>query len=134
MPALSTAARHGLLFQLKTKVLGCFGDTTAHGYGRVAASETQQLRKWFWLIVCTAAFVIFTQQLYVITQQYMSRPLKTRTSIGHDEVQFSTDMVQYQFDVLTKNCLCHILDCRSKVVKAVFAELWTADQSQLFVQ
>ncbi|XP_078373784.1 epithelial sodium channel subunit alpha-like isoform X2 [Oculina patagonica] len=75
---------HGLLSQLKTNVLKCFGYTTAHGYGRVVDAESR-LHRFFWLFVCALAFGTFTQQLYVITQQYMSKPLKTRTSIGHDE-------------------------------------------------
>ncbi len=83
----STPVGHGLLSQLKTKVLKCFGYTTAHGYGRVADAESR-LHRWFWLFVCAVALGTFTQQLYVITQQYMSKPLKTRTSIGHDEVNF----------------------------------------------
>ena len=79
-------ARQGLLFHLKEKVLRCFGFTTAHGYGRVADSESR-LQTWFWILVCTAAFGVFAYQLHVITQQYLSKPLKTRTSIGHNEVQ-----------------------------------------------
>lgn len=88
MPTFSQSrpARQGLLFNLKEKVLRCFGFTTAHGYGRVADSESRP-QTWFWCLVCAAAFGIFSQQLYVITQQYLSKPLKTRTSIGHNEVQ-----------------------------------------------
>jgi len=88
MPTFSQSkpARQGLLFHLKEKVLRCFGFTTAHGYGRVADSESRP-QTWFWILVCAAAFGMFSQQLYVITQQYLSKPLKTRTSIGHNEVQ-----------------------------------------------
>ena len=82
----SKPAKQSLMLHLKEKVLRCFGFTTAHGYGRVADSESRP-QTWFWCLVCAAAFGIFLQQLYVITQQYLSKPLKTRTSIGHNEVQ-----------------------------------------------
>ena len=88
MPTLSqpNPDKHGLLSQLKTKVLQCFGYTTAHGYGRVADAESR-LHRWFWLFVCVAALTAFSMQLHDITLQYMSKPLKTMTSIGHEEVK-----------------------------------------------
>ncbi|CAH3139010.1 unnamed protein product [Pocillopora meandrina] len=76
--------KNGLLFKLKAKLLACFGDTTAHGYGRVANADSRPLR-WFWILVCAAAVAAFFQQLCGITKQYMSRPLKVRASIGHEE-------------------------------------------------
>lgn len=75
--------KNGLLFKLKAKLLACFGDTTAHGYGRVANADSRPLR-WFWILVCAAAVAAFFQQLCGITKQYMSRPLKVRASIGHE--------------------------------------------------
>lgn len=78
--------KNGLLFKLKAKLLACFGDTTAHGYGRVANADSQPLR-WFWTLVCAAAVAAFFQQLCGITKQYMSRPLEVRASIGHEEVK-----------------------------------------------
>ena len=88
MPTFSQSkpAKQSVLFHLKAKLLRCFGFTTAHGYGRVAESESRR-QTWFWALVCAAAFGIFLQQFYVIAQQYLSKPLKTRTSIGHNEVQ-----------------------------------------------
>lgn len=35
--------KNGLLFKLKAKLLACFGDTTAHGYGRVANADSRPL-------------------------------------------------------------------------------------------
>ena len=79
-------SRDGLLRQLKEHVFGCFGHTTAHGYGRIAASTESRTLKWFWLIVCCGAFCIFAVQLVLTTKQYMSRPLKTRITITRDRV------------------------------------------------
>ena len=90
MPSLpeSNPAINELLAQFKVKVLGCFGYTSAHGYGRIAAAAEEQsrARSWFWFIVCLASFVSFMIQLSFITKQYRSRPLKTRIRISHNEV------------------------------------------------
>ena len=72
---------------VKGKVLECFGYTTAHGYGRVAdAPAGSWARRCFWLLACAAAFAMFLHQLQVLTRQYLSRPLKTRTRIEHEQV------------------------------------------------
>ncbi|XP_067016052.1 acid-sensing ion channel 3-like [Acropora muricata] len=75
---------------VEEKILECFGYTTAHGYGRVAdAPAGSWPRRCFWLLACAAAFAIFVYQLHVLTQQYLSKPLKTRTRIIHEQnIQF----------------------------------------------
>lgn len=83
---MSTSPREGLLSQIKHKVSEFCGHTTAHGYGRVADAGESRARKWFWLLACCGAFVAFSVQLYFITEQYLSRPLKTRIKIMHDKV------------------------------------------------
>ena len=80
------SSREGLLRQIKHKVFEFCGHTTAHGYGRVADAGESRARKWFWLLACSGAFVAFSVQLYFITEQYLSRPLKTRIKIMHDKV------------------------------------------------
>ncbi|KAK2562874.1 Acid-sensing ion channel 4 [Acropora cervicornis] len=75
---------------VEEKILECFGYTTAHGYGRVAdAPAGSWPRRCFWLLACAAAFGIFVYQLHVLTHQYLSKPLKTRTRIIHEQnIQF----------------------------------------------
>ncbi|XP_022808877.1 acid-sensing ion channel 1C-like [Stylophora pistillata] len=82
--SIKPSQKNTLRIKIKAKLLACFGDTTAHGYGRVASADSRPLR-WFWILVCAAAVAAFSQQLYGITKQYMSRPLKVRVSIGHEE-------------------------------------------------
>ncbi|XP_068739704.1 amiloride-sensitive sodium channel subunit alpha-like [Montipora capricornis] len=74
--------------QLKSfqeRIFECFGYTTAHGYGRVADATDSSLRRCFWLLACAAAFGIFVYQLQDLTSQYLSRPLKTRAWIAHEQ-------------------------------------------------
>ena len=79
----------GLPSQLKVKILECFGYTSAHGYGRVAAANESRSRRWIWVLVCAVAYSLFAYQLNNIIRQYLSRPLKTRTWIAHQQVRFS---------------------------------------------
>ncbi|CAH3156043.1 unnamed protein product [Porites lobata] len=71
--------------QFKAKILECFGYTTAHGYGRVAGANESLSRRWFWLLVCAAAYGLFAYQLHDIILQYSARPLKTRAWIAHQQ-------------------------------------------------
>ncbi|KAJ7385393.1 hypothetical protein OS493_016475 [Desmophyllum pertusum] len=79
----SSSSDEGLPSKFKARLLDCFGYTTAHGYGRVAAAESRP-RRWFWLLACAAAFGVFTYQLHDLTLQFLSKPLKTRTQIQHE--------------------------------------------------
>ena len=81
------SSSQGLPSKFKNRLLECFGYTTAHGYGRVAAATESQLRRWFWLLACAAAFGVFSYQLHDLTVQFLSRPLKTRTQIQHEQVR-----------------------------------------------
>ena len=82
------SSSQGLPSKFKNRLLECFGYTTAHGYGRVAAATESQTRRWFWLLACAAAFGVFTYQLHDLTVQFLSRPLKTRTQIRHEQVKY----------------------------------------------
>ena len=82
-----SSGKRQLRILVKEKILECFGYTTAHGYGRVAdAPAGSWPRRCFWLLACAAAFAIFVYHLQVLTRQYLSRPLKTRTTIKHEQV------------------------------------------------
>lgn len=84
----SNSSSEGLTGKCKARILECFGYTTAHGYGRVAAATAEsRSRKWFWLLSCAAAYSVFAYQLHNLTVQYLTRPLKTRTTIAHEQVK-----------------------------------------------
>lgn len=85
--------------KLKCRLLDCFGYTTAHGYGRVAAASESRPRRWFWLLACAFAFGVFTYQFHELTVQFLSRPLKTGTQIHHERVRYNNlyQCVVYKF-------------------------------------
>ena len=87
LPSKPSTSGEGLPSKLKTRICDCFGYTTAHGYGRVAAETESRPRRWFWLLACAAALAVFSYQLHDLTAQFMSRPLKTRTRIEHEQVR-----------------------------------------------
>ena len=82
--------------QFKAKILECFGYTTAHGYGRVAGANESLSRRWFWLLVCAAAYGLFAYQLHDIILQYRARPLKTRAWIAHQQVRFKFSHLKWE--------------------------------------
>ena len=82
--------------QFKAKILECFGYTTAHGYGRVAGANESLSRRWFWLLVCAAAYGLFAYQLHDIILQYSARPLKTRVWIAHQQVRFKFSHLKWE--------------------------------------
>nr|XP_058963582.1 amiloride-sensitive sodium channel subunit beta-like [Pocillopora verrucosa] len=80
------SSNEGNTAKVKSRILACFSYTTAHGYGRFAtAIGESRLRKWFWLLACAAAYGVFTYQLMDLASQYLSKPLKTRASIAHEQ-------------------------------------------------
>ena len=83
-----STSEESLSRKLTAKISDCFGYTTAHGYGRVAAATESWPRRWFWLLACAAAFGVFIYQLHDLTSQFLSKPLKTRTWIAHQQVRF----------------------------------------------
>ena len=81
------SSNEGNTAKVKSRILACFSYTTAHGYGRfTTAIGESRLRKWFWLLACAAAYGVFTYQLMDLASQYLSKPLKTRASIAHEQV------------------------------------------------
>ena len=86
------SSNEGLPSKFKNKLFECFGYTTAHGYGRVAAATESKPRRWFWLLACAAALGVFSYQLYDLTAQFLSRPLKTRTHIQHEQVSIAPNI------------------------------------------
>ena len=102
-------AGEGLPSKFKRKILECFGYTTAHGYGRVAAASESQPRRWFWLLVCAVAYGIFGYQFHDLTVQFLARPLKTRTWIAREQVI-------YDFQLRTKHENCRL---RNQVTSSI---------------
>lgn len=96
----NASSGESLLRKIKAKFLECFGYTTAHGYGRVADAADSRPRRWFWLIACALAFGVFALQLYDLTLQFMSKPVKTRTWIAHQQVRF-VRLSGFNFTVLS---------------------------------
>lgn len=96
----NASSGESLLRKIKAKFLECFGYTTAHGYGRVADAADSRPRRWFWLVACALAFGVFTLQLFDLTLQFMSKPLKTRTWIAHQQVRF-VSLSGFNLTVLT---------------------------------
>ena len=59
--------------------------TTAHGIGRLAASQTL-CWKIFWSLVCIGAFGMFTFQAMGLFEQYFSKPVATSVSVTFEKV------------------------------------------------
>lgn len=98
------SSNEGNIAKVKSRILACFSYTTAHGYGRVAtAIGESRLRKWFWLLACAAAYGVFTYQLMDLASQYLSKPLKTRASIAHEQVSWVTNFSLTGVEILARN-------------------------------
>ena len=61
------------------------GYTTAHGIGRLGASETL-FGKIFWSLCCLGAFFMFGFQATGLFQQYLSKPISTSVSVTLEKV------------------------------------------------
>ena len=61
------------------------GYTTAHGIGRLCASETL-FGKIFWSLCCLGAFFMFGFQATALFQQYLSKPISTSVSVTLEKV------------------------------------------------
>ena len=59
--------------------------TSAHGVGRLGASETL-FWKIFWSLVCMGAFGMFIFQAIGLFQQYLSNPVATSVSVTFEKV------------------------------------------------
>ena len=59
--------------------------TTAHGIGRLGASQTL-FGKIFWSLCCLGAFVSFGVQASGLFQQYLSKPISTSVSVTLEKV------------------------------------------------
>ena len=62
--------------------------TTAHGIGRLAASQTL-FWKIFWSLTCIGAFIMFTYQGTELFQQYLSKPVATTMSVTFEKVRLN---------------------------------------------
>ncbi|XP_032233718.2 degenerin deg-1 isoform X2 [Nematostella vectensis] len=59
-----------------------FGQTTAHGFGRIANTKSR-LRRMFWVCLVMAAFGMFSLQIYDLLMIYLSRPIGTQIWMKH---------------------------------------------------
>ena len=63
-------------------------NTTAHGIGRLAASQTL-FWKIFWSLVCISASGMFVYQARGLFQQYLSKPVATSVSVTFEKVRLN---------------------------------------------
>ena len=61
--------------------------TSAHGIGRLAASQTL-FWKIFWSLICMGAFGMFIYQATGLFEQYLSKPVATSVSVTFEKVLF----------------------------------------------
>ena len=59
--------------------------TSAHGIGRLAASQTL-FWKIFWSLICMGAFGMFIYQATGLFEQYLSKPVATSVSVTFEKV------------------------------------------------
>ncbi|EDO37453.1 predicted protein [Nematostella vectensis] len=59
-----------------------FGQTTAHGFGKIANAKSR-LRRMFWVCLVMAAFGMFSLQIYDLLMIYLSRPTGTQIWMKH---------------------------------------------------
>ena len=69
----------------KDLILNFMDRTTAHGIGRLAASETI-FWKIFWSLICMGAFGMFIYQATGLFEQYLSKPIATSMSVTFEKV------------------------------------------------
>lgn len=69
----------------KDLVLNFMEYTTAHGIGRLAASQTL-FWKVFWSMCCIGAFGMFVYQATGLFEQYLSKPISTSMSVTFEKV------------------------------------------------
>ena len=72
----------------KKLVLNFMGYTTAHGIGRLAASQTI-FWKIFWSLVCIGASGMFIYQATGLFKQYLSKPVATSVSVTFEKVRLN---------------------------------------------
>ena len=81
---------------LKGLVLNFMEYTTAHGIGRLAASQTL-FWKIFWSLSCIGALVMFVYQAAGLFEQYLSKPVATSVSVTFEKVCLNGRYFGYGF-------------------------------------
>lgn len=71
--------------KLLSKVNDFLEYTTAHGFGRLAASKGT-IWKVFWIAFVLAAHSMFWYQSIVIVKDYLNKPIRTKISVKHAQV------------------------------------------------